>query len=147
MSINVIDAFKFDPTGKTDNAGRFASFTASLSDLNPLPRFVFPEGVYSYSNCPNLALENLEIFGEGQCEWHYTGVNDALTIDGNSTGPTQGVMNMIVDGIRVVPTAAARTRGLGRCARRPPARCPASSRPRSARTCATRCASRSRTAW
>jgi hypothetical protein len=111
MAINVVDQYGFDPTGAADNAAQFTAMVADISNrLNrrSMPRFVFPEGQYQYSACPNLAFHNLEIAGEGQCEWHYTGSGTALTFDGISTGPGGGgKFNMWVDGIRVVPTDAA----------------------------------------
>ena len=112
MAINVVDQYGFDPTGATDNAAKFDALVADIQgrmNKRSLPRFVFPEGQYQYSACPNLAFHNLEIAAEGQVEWHYTGTGDALTIDGDSTGPGGGGrFNMRVDGIRVVPTSAAR---------------------------------------
>jgi hypothetical protein len=107
--MNIIDQYKFDPSGATDNAGQFAQMAADIAALpgtKVKPRYVFPEGVYRSTAIPNLAFNNLELVGEGQCEWHYDGTGDAVTFDGNSAGG--GVFNMFVDGIRVVPTAAAR---------------------------------------
>jgi hypothetical protein len=107
MALNVVDTFKFDPTDKTDNASQFVALQASLKDKvankKPLPRVVFPEGIYKYTGAPNLAVPNLEIEGDGYVELHYTGTGDALTFDGGV-----GVMNMRVDNLHVVPTDAAK---------------------------------------
>jgi parallel beta-helix repeat protein len=65
-----------------------------------------PEGLYQYSNCPNLAFSNLELVGDGHVELHYTGDGDALTFDGDSTAG--GKFNMFVEGLRIVPTPSAK---------------------------------------
>jgi hypothetical protein len=109
MGVNVVDQYGFDPSGATDNAAKFTALVADITgrlNRRSLPRLRFPEGQYSYSACPNLAFHNLEIAAEGQVELIYTGQGDALTFDGNA--PSGGVFNMWVDGLRVVPTAAAR---------------------------------------
>jgi hypothetical protein len=111
MSINVVDRYAFDPTGAKDNAPAFNTMAGEIRALTgkPLPRIIFPEGIYSYSGCPNLAFHNLEIVADGQVELHYTGTGDALTFDGEATGPNGGgKFNMYVDGLRVVPSAATR---------------------------------------
>ena len=113
MSWNVIDKYNFDPSGETDNAPLLARLCNDLMALainrKPIPRVVWPEGLYAYSKAPNFAINNLEMCAEGQVELCYTGSDDALTFYGADGTPTGGgKVNIMFDGFRIVPTLKAR---------------------------------------
>jgi hypothetical protein len=108
MSWNVVEKFSFDPTGGSDNADELATLAEDLREYKaanrPLPRVVFPEGVYNFSTWPNLAINGLECVGEGNVLLRHTGSGPAITFDGVSTGPGGGgQFNMLIDNFYIMP--------------------------------------------
>ncbi len=109
MSINVVDKYKVDPLGNSDNATAFASMRNDIAGYasanKPLPRLVFPEGIYSFSAWPNMAIHNLEMVAEGQAILKYTGTGDAVTFQGEDApnGIGFGKRNIVFDGFKINP--------------------------------------------
>lgn len=103
MSINAVDIYKFDPTGMEDNSIPFSNLITDqmncIADKKPLPKIIFPEGVYKYLVAPTLTIPNMDWEADGYVELFYTGVGNALTFDG---GPN-GIFNIRFDGFRLVP--------------------------------------------
>src|SRR5215475_4425111 len=98
MAVNIIDYYQFDPTGVRDNTASFNRLVSDQSIAKPLPKVVFPEGIYKYSACPNLAIPNLNWEADGYVELAYTGVGNALTFNGGNNG----VFNLRFDGFHLV---------------------------------------------
>jgi hypothetical protein len=70
----------------------------------PLPKVIFPEGVYNFSTWPNLAIPSLRIVGDGEVYLCHTGSGPAMVLDGDSTGPYGGgKFNLELDRLNLVP--------------------------------------------
>lgn len=109
MARNAIDFYRLDPSGNGDNAVGLANMAADLrvtaNAKKPLPRIVFPEGIYKFSQWPNFAIHNLEMVSEGQTILRYTGTDDAMTFMGEETGQLPGIgkRNILFDGFEIDP--------------------------------------------
>ncbi len=114
MSINVVDKYKLDTSGNSDNATALATMQRDIAALEsagkPKPRLVFPEGIYSFSAWPNMAFHNLEMVAEGQTILKYTGTGDAVTFQGEEApgGIGFGKRNIVFDGFKINPGVQAK---------------------------------------
>lgn len=114
MSWNVVDRYHLDPTGALDNAEELEAMRVEISELwaarKPLPRLVFPEGIYTFSRFPSMAFHNLELVAEGQAILKYTGTDDAVTFQGEDGTDLPGIgkRNVVFDGFTIDPGTQAR---------------------------------------
>lgn len=104
MAIDAVSKYGFDPNGMNDNTAAAQAMMVDLASQKYMPQVRFVNGRYIFSSCPNLALKNLDLRGEGLVEFVHTGAGNAFTFDGNSKGPGGGgLFNLTVDNIRFRP--------------------------------------------
>lgn len=109
MAWNVADRYALNRDGTADNAAKLETMRAEIDAMaaskKPLPQLTFPEGIYSFSQWPNMAYHNLVMRAEGQAILKYTGTGDAVTFAGEATGPKNGLgkRNIVFDGFTIVP--------------------------------------------
>jgi hypothetical protein len=114
MAWDVVEKFGCDPTGDTDNAPMLAhlqqDLQAYVSAKRPLPKVIFPEGVYAFSVWPNLAINNLQMAGNGEVYLCHTGTGPAMVFDGDALAG--GKFNLMVEDLRLIPSINGGTDGL-----------------------------------
>ena len=114
MSRNVVDYYHLDPTGAEDNTNALHVMAQDMMDLwtarKPMPRLTWPEGIFKFSEWPNMTHHNLEMVSEGQTILRYTGTEDAVTFMGEYAGelPGLGKRNVVFDGFQIEPGPQAR---------------------------------------
>lgn len=103
-SFNVKD-FGAKGDGVTDDTTALQAARDFLAGLAGPATLVFPAGIYKYSVSPNWAIYDAQIYGQGEVRLRYTGVGNAVIIDGGATGV--GTWNMRMRGFLVeAPTTA-----------------------------------------
>lgn len=128
MAVDIVSTYGLDPTGATDNSAKlatmFAQAVAMQTSGQPLPRGIWKEGIYAFSqwptfNCPT----GLQLVAEGEVYLKHTGTGDAVTFAGDFTSPLQGAWKVLFDGFTILPNANSHNGLVAHCCHQSTFRC------------------------